>query len=76
MPKAKGGGDMKSDHRSRPETGDSVPTLKDQGIDKRDAAKWQSIASIPPKDFERHLEEPPVFAERSFSFETDSRVYA
>jgi hypothetical protein len=50
MPKAKGGQPHQATGRA---LGPVEATLKDQGIDKRDAAKWQSIASIPPKDFER-----------------------
>lgn len=42
----------------------SAPTLADQGIDKRDASKWQAIASIPSKQFESHLTEVKEKAER------------
>jgi hypothetical protein len=31
------------------------PTLKDYGIDKRDAHRWQKLAAIPSDDFEAHV---------------------
>lgn len=59
QPKAAGArGTGANQHRGAVATSDrtSVPTLKSQGIDKRDAAKWQQLAAIPEKKFDRFVE--------------------
>ena len=42
IPKNKGGGDQKSDHRSKSKTGD--PTLTDMGLSKKESAEAQELA--------------------------------
>ncbi len=54
-PKAKGGGDMKSDHRSQKRTGDS-PTLAESGISKKLSSQSQELANAPEDEFEAALE--------------------
>lgn len=67
MPKAKGvrmagGGRGAGGPVVRPPA--QAPTLKDQGIDKRDAAKWQALAAIPEKKFESFVAETRAKGER------------
>lgn len=42
----------------------SPPTLAEQGIKKQDAAKWQQLAKIPEKKFEKFVEETKAKGER------------
>jgi len=51
QPKAKPGGDMKSDHRVSKKPND-FPTLAEQGIDKNLAHKARKLSALSEKDFE------------------------
>ena len=33
------------------------PKISDSGISRMDSSRWQSIASIPEEEFERHVEQ-------------------
>jgi len=48
-------GSYQQKQRSIADTVDIPPSYKDLGITKMDAMKWQRVASIPAKDFERWL---------------------
>ena len=52
MEKSKGGRPARTGSTMLP-----VSTLKSIGLDKFQSSRWQAIASIPKKDFERHIEE-------------------
>ena len=47
-------GGRPAENRSHDGTGFS-PKLSDMGITKNDSSRWQSIASIPEGEFERHV---------------------
>ena len=45
-----------SENRSHDATNLIPPKLSDLGLTKSDSSRWQSIASIPEEEFERHIE--------------------
>lgn len=69
QPKAKGarnqlaGKDSSGGHKTRPPEA-QPPTLAEQGIKKQDAAKWQQLAKIPEKKFEKFVTETKEKGER------------
>lgn len=68
MPKSRGAaGSGANQHRGAVAKSDRTknpPTLASQGIDKRDAHKWQQLASIPAKKFDALISETRAKGER------------
>ncbi len=62
--------DMPKNEGGRPITGntmlpvsDDTPTYADLGIEKMQASRWQSVASVPEEEFEQHIAETKAAGE-------------
>lgn len=53
--KEDGGRANQGSHKKSHDATSSLPTISDLGIQKDSAQRWQSIARVPEKDFERYL---------------------